>query len=217
MKKINLLGIMTSGVLLFGIVLVGLNKSYAHCDTLNGPVVKDAQTALEKGDVTAVLKWVKKNAEPQILAAFNTALAERAKGKEAREKADMKFFETLVRIHRAGEGASFTGLKPADAVEPIIAEADKALETGSVGTLTTEMSKLLTNEVKERFDRTLEKRKHKDESVEAGREYVEAYVEYVHYVEGMHTAISEKGAHHHDQDQEPAQKAHQKIAQKGGQ
>ena len=84
-------------------------------------------------------------------------------------------------------------------IEPIIAEADKALETGSVDTLTTEMSKHLTNEVKERFDRALEKRKHKDESVEAGREYVEAYVEYVHYVEGMNTAISEKGAHHHEE------------------
>jgi hypothetical protein len=208
MKKVSLLGIMTSGVLLFGIVLVGLNKSYAHCDTLNGPVVKDAEIALEKGDVTPVLKWVKKDAEPEIRAAFNTALAERAKGKEAREKADMKFFENLVRVHRAGEGESFTGLKPADAVEPIIAEADKVLETGSVDTLTTEMSKLLTNEVKERFDRAFEKRKHKDESVEAGREYVEAYVEYVHYVEGIHTAISEKGAHHHKEAEQTKQEAH---------
>ena len=193
---------------MFSIALMGLNKSYAHCDTLNGPVVKDAQAALEKGDVAPVLKWVKKNVEPEIRTAFNTALVERAKGKEAKEKADMKFFETLVRIHRAGEGASFTGLKQADAVEPIVAEADKALETGSAGTLTAEMSKLLTNEVKEKFDRVLEKRKHKDESVEAGREYVEAYVEYVHYVEGMHTAILEKGDHHHAEAHEPDQKAH---------
>ena len=208
MKKISLLGIMTLGVLLFGVALVGLNKSYAHCDTLNGPVVKDAEIALEKGDVTPVLKWVKKDAEPEIRTAFNTALVERAKGKETKEKADMKFFATLVRIHRAGEGASFTGLKPADAIEPIIAEADKALETGSVGTLTTEMSKHLTNEVKERFDRALEKRKHKDESIEAGREYVEAYVEYVHYVEGIHNAISEKGAHHHEEVEQGKQEAH---------
>jgi hypothetical protein len=181
---------------------------YAHCDTLNGPVVKDAEAALEKGDVTPVLKWVKKEAEPEIRAAFNTALAERAKGKEAKEKADMKFFETLVRIHRTGEGASFTGLKPAGDVEPIVAEADKALETGSVDTLTTEMSKHLTNEIKERFDRAFEKRKHKDESVEAGREYVDAYVEYVHYVEGTHKAIAGKGAHHHEEVGEGDQEAH---------
>jgi hypothetical protein len=199
MKKNSLIGIMTLAALLFGIALVGLNKSYAHCDTLNGPVVKDAQIALEKGDVTPVLKWVKKNAEPEIRAAFNTAISERAKGKEAKEKADMKFFETLVRIHRAGEGASFTGLKPADAIEPIIAEADRALETGSVDTLAAELSKHLTNDVKERFDLAFAKKKHKDESIEAGREYVEAYVEYVHYVEGIHKAIAEKDAHHHEE------------------
>jgi hypothetical protein len=208
MKKNSLLGIMTLGVLLFGVALVSLNKTYAHCDTLNGPIVKDAEVALEKGDVTPVLKWVKKDAEPEIRAAFNTAIAERAKGKEARGKADMKFFETLVRIHRAGEGATFTGLKPAGEIEPIVAEADKALETGSVDTLAAEMSKHLTNEVKERFNLAFEKRKHKDESVEAGREYVEAYVEYVHYVEGIHNAISEKGAHHHEEVEQGNRDAH---------
>jgi hypothetical protein len=108
----------------------------------------------------------------------------------------MKFFETLVRIHRAGEGASFTGLKPADAIEPIIAEADKSLETGSVDALSSELSKHLANEIKERFNRALEKKKQKDESVEAGREYVEAYIEYVHFVEDINKAISEKGTHH---------------------
>jgi hypothetical protein len=29
----------------------------AHCDTLDGPVVMTAKAALEKGDVTPVLKW----------------------------------------------------------------------------------------------------------------------------------------------------------------
>jgi hypothetical protein len=84
-------------------------------------------------------------------------------------------------------------------VEPIIAEADKALEANSVDSLTAEMSRHLTKEVKERFDRALEKSKHKDESVEAGREYVEAYVEYVHYIEGVHEAVSGTGAHHEEE------------------
>jgi hypothetical protein len=37
----------------------------------------------------------------------------------------------------------------------------------------------------------------KDESVEAGREYVEAHVIYMHYVEGIHDAILSAGGHHH--------------------
>jgi len=202
MKKSNLVGIMTLGILLFGVALVGFNKAYAHCDTLTGPVVKDARDALEKGNVTPVLKWVKKEAEPEIRVAFNIALSERAKGKEAQEKADMNFFETLVRIHRAGEGASFTGLKPSGAVEPIVAEADKALEIGSVDALTTGMSNHLIVEVKERFGRALEKKKYMNESVDAGREYVEAYIEYVHYVEYVDKVVASKAGHHHEESEE---------------
>jgi len=168
---------------------------YGHCDTLDGPVVQDAKKALEEGDVTPALKWVKKDAEPEIRAAFEKALAER---KINRDAAEVVFFETLIRVHRAGEGAPFTGLKPAGSIEPVIAKADQALETGSSDALTSAMSEHITDGVKKRFESAFEKRKHKDESVEAGREYVEAYVEYVHYVEGIHNAASGQGGHHHE-------------------
>jgi len=172
------------------------SKAFAHCDTLDGPVIQDARTALEKGDITPVLKWVKKDAEPEIRSAFGKALTGR---KSDKGNADMKFFETLVRVHRAGEGASFTGLKPSGTVEPIIAGADRGLETGSIDDLTQEMSEHLTSGVKERFERALELKKNKDENVEAGREYVQAYVEYVHYVEGVHQMISATGGHDHEE------------------
>jgi len=192
-KTIDMVIAIVFCLLLFHPVISG-----AHCDTLDGPVVKAAKIALAKGDITPVLKWVKKEQEKGIREAFKKTLSVRTKGPEAKELADMYFFETLVRFHRAGEGASFTGLKPAGAVEPIVAEADKALETGSIDTLTTEMSKHLTNGVKERFDRALEKKKHMNESVDAGREYVEAYVEYVHYIESLHKAVVNKDGHHHE-------------------
>ncbi|MFA5199305.1 MAG: DUF6448 family protein [Candidatus Omnitrophota bacterium] len=192
-RNINIffLSLLTAVAVLF----IVRGKLFAHCDTLDGPVIQDARTALEMGDVTPVLKWVKKDAEPEIRAVFDKTLVERKSNKYA---ADMKFFEKLIRIHRAGEGASFTGLKPAGSVEPIIAEADNALETGSVNALTQEMAMHLTSGVKERFKRVFELRKHKDENVEGGREYVEAYVEYVHYVEGLHDMIVGKGDHNHE-------------------
>jgi hypothetical protein len=87
----------------------------AHCDTLSGPVVLTAKAALEKGDVTPVLKWVKKEDEKEIREAFARTLAVRKQSTDARELADTYFFETLVRIHRAGEGAPYTGLKAAEA------------------------------------------------------------------------------------------------------
>src|SRR5512145_18046 len=91
----------------------------AHCDTLDGPVVKDARAALDSKDVTAVLKWVRQDKEAEIREAFQHALGVRALGSEARALADRFFFETLVRVHREGEGAPYTGLKPAGtAVDP---------------------------------------------------------------------------------------------------
>jgi len=190
------------GIFFISAFLIGSNSAYAHCDTMGGPVVKDAKVALEKKDVTPVLKWVKKEKEPEVRSAFEAALTERVKGPEAQEKADTKFFETLVRIHREGEGAPFTGMKPADAIEPIEQEADKALEAGSVDNLTTEMSQHLISGVKERFDRVLDKKKHMNDSVDAGREYVETYVDYLHYVEGVHKTIAGKGGHHHEESEE---------------
>ena len=103
---------------------------------MDGPVVKTAQAALEKGDVTPVLKWVKPEHEAEIRDAFQKTLAVRGLGKDARDLADKYFFETLVRLHREGEGAPYTGLKPAGAVEPVMAASDKALEAGSVDELT---------------------------------------------------------------------------------
>jgi Family of unknown function (DUF6448) len=180
---------------LVGIFFFSATSVLAHCDTTEGPVILDAKQALKKGDVTPVLKWVKKDHEDEIRAVFKKTLTVRGKGPEARELADTYFFETLVRLHRAGEGAPYTGLKQTP-VEPVVAMSDKALKTGSIDFLLKKISAEIREGIAQRFTEALEKRKHVDESVEAGREYVEAYVQYVHYVEGIHAAITSKGEHH---------------------
>ena len=168
----------------------------AHCDTMNGPVIPEARAALEKGDVAPILKWVKKDKEEEIKAAFAQAVAVRAKGPEAKELADKYFLETLVRLHRAGEGAPYTGIKD-EPVEPIVAMADKALADGSSDEMVRKMSAHMARAVQEKFQKAMEARKNKDKSVEAGREFVESYVIYMHYVEGIHTAIMSAGGHGH--------------------
>lgn len=167
----------------------------AHCDTMEGPVVNAAKIALEKGDVTPVLKWVRKDDEKEIRELFQTTMVVRTKGKEARELADMYFFETLVRIHRAGEGAPYTGLKSGP-VEPIIQDADRALESGSADQLVKHVLETVAAGIRERFNRMKEAKKHADESIEKGREFVEAYVEYTHYVERLHMDAVSAGEHH---------------------
>src|SRR5512138_1337139 len=119
-----------SGILVAGISALLAGGALAHCDTVKGPIIPEAQAALNSGDVTPVLKWVKKDNEAEIRAAFAKAVAVRAKGPEARELADQYFLETLIRLHRAGEGAPYSGIKD-EPVAPIVALADKALADGS--------------------------------------------------------------------------------------
>lgn len=164
----------------------------AHCDTLDGPVIQDARKAIEAKDITPVLKWVKPKDEKAVRVAFNKVLASKSKTPETVEHA---FFSTLVKIHRAGEGAPFTGLKPAGAVEPAVAEADKALASGSADALVKLITDDISAGIKSRFEHAAATYKHKDESVAQGREYVEAYVAYTHYVERLHQDATVKGAH----------------------
>jgi len=176
--------------------LVHIRSASAHCDTMGGPVVMTAQAALEEGDVTPVLKWVKPEQEAEIREAFQKTLAVRALGPQAKQLADMYFFETLVRLHRAGEGAPYTGLKPAGAVEPVVAASDKALETGSADALVKHVTEAVAAGIRDRFTRALEAKKHADDSVAAGREFVEAYVEFTHYVERLHLDAASPAAAH---------------------
>jgi hypothetical protein len=168
----------------------------AHCDTLDGPVVKDARAAFEARDVTPVLKWVRADEEPAIRAAFGQALAVRALGPEARGLADQYFFETLVRVHREGEGAPYTGLKPSGtAVEPGIAAADAALESGSIDALVRQLGGEVERGLRQRHARAVEARRHAAESVERGREFVEAYVDLMHYAERLLAAAAGPAPH----------------------
>ena len=163
----------------------------AHCDTLDGPVIIDAKKAIQTKDITPVLKWVKPKDEKAVRAAFQKALSN-PKGAEAGEHS---FFTTLVKIHRAGEGAPFTGLKPAGTVEPAVAEADKALASGSADGLIKLINDDVAAGIRERYDHAAATYKHKDDSVAQGREFVEAYVEFTHYVERLHQDATGKGAH----------------------
>ena len=168
----------------------------AHCDTADGPVVAAVKVALATGDITPVLKWVKPEAESEIKSAFARALAVRGKGPEAQALADQYFFEILVRIHRAGEGAPYTGILPAGTlIEPAIAQSDQALESGNADQLVKGITHHVEEGIRERFARASAAKKRADASVAAGREFVEAYVEFTHYVERLHLDATTSASH----------------------
>ena len=160
----------------------------AHCDTLDGPVVAAARKALDTGNANLVLVWVQEKDSAEIRKHFDKTLAVRKVNAQARELADMYFFETLVRIHRAGEGAGYTGLKPAGKIEPPIAAADRSLQAGKLQEVAQLISKRIEQGLHRNFDAMMAKKKYDPNDVAAGRAFASAYVEYAHYVERLYDA-----------------------------
>ncbi|MCU0294042.1 MAG: DUF6448 family protein [Thermoanaerobaculaceae bacterium] len=168
----------------------------AHCDTLDGPVVMDARLALERADATPVLKWVRADDEPEIRAAFKQVMAVRSASPAARELADRYFFETLVRIHRAGEGAPYTGLKPAGTpVDPAVRLADAAIAAGSPADLEKALAAHLHETLTGKWQRLVASRPRAGDDLVTGRAWVAAYVDFVHFAEGVHQVLVGSGGH----------------------
>lgn len=175
-------------VILFGFLLFSYHNINAHCDGIDGPVVKAANKALETGNVNLVLIWVRKDDESTIKDAFQKTLHVRKLDQQAHDLADSYFFETLVRIHRTGEGESYTGLKPAGRdLGPVIPEADKSIEAKSMDRLKTVFAakKLGTGKIEELFNNVIRLRDYDINDIEAGRKYVHSYVTFIHTAEHL--------------------------------
>jgi hypothetical protein len=170
-------------------VLARVSSAGAHCDGLDGPVVTAARRALELEDAAPILIWVQARDEAAVREAFQRTLAVRRFGPQARKLADMYFFETVVRMHRAGEGASYDGLKPAGRdLGPAIPAADRALETGSPDDLIALLTDEIRRSMRTNFDVARKRKAFDAHDIAAGREYVEAYVQFIHFVERIFQA-----------------------------
>lgn len=146
-----------------------------HCDSMDGPVVTAARRALEVGDVDLILPYVHADGEDEVRDAFDLAVKARTAGPEAQEVADRWFFETAVRVHRAGEGAAFTGLKPAGLdVGPVIPVAERALATRCADELAEVLCETVRTEVERRHGRAMALQLEANQGVAEAREYVEA-------------------------------------------
>ena len=188
-------------------LLFAAGPASAHCDGEDGPVVKAAQQALDTGNVNRVLIWVQHTDEAQIKDAFQKALDVRQLNPSARELADHYFFETLVRVHRAGEGATYTGIEPAGRdLGPAVVAGDKALETGAVEPLAKLLTQAIHKSVEGQFKEVMAKNNYKADDVAAGQEYVKAYVEFIHSVERIYEAAASPA---HGHVAEPAAAVHQ--------
>ncbi len=115
----------------------------------------------------------------------------------------MYFFETLVRIHRAGEGEPYTGIQPLGRnLGPAISAADRAIADGKLEPLYKLLTDTIHEGLYEKFKEVVKKKDFKKNDVDAGREFVEAYVPFVHYVETLYDTAVKGGGHGHSQETE---------------
>lgn len=161
-----------------------------HCDSIDGPLVTAAAKALDTNDARAVLPFVPKEGEAEVTKAFAQVTAARALGPEAKEVADRYFFETVVRIHRAGEGAPYTGLKPAGLdVGPVIPVAERAIAAGAPDALVELLTGELETEIRERFAEMLRLQTRADGDLAANRAYVAAMLGLQVWAHSLHQSI----------------------------
>lgn len=179
-----------------GVIILWPRSASAHCDTEDGPAVADGRRALQAGDPGAALAWVHADGEAEVRDVFGMAQRVRALGGEARLVADRLFLETLVRVHRAGEGVGFEGIKPAGTIDPVVAAADRAIELRDMGPLDGLVPPDRLPELRARLARALALQDHDARDVEAGRRWVAAYVSFVKYAEGEEHG-HEDAAHGH--------------------
>jgi hypothetical protein len=184
-------------------LLIGTNAARAHCDALDGPVAKAVEKALETGNVNPVLAYAPPTAEDEIRAAFQRSRKVRGLGPDAKALADRAFMETVIRLHRAGEGAAYTGLKPAGGdYGPVIPAAEHAIETGDLTRLRAVLAEEIEHALRERLAHVRESQKASLDPATAAevpqaRERVSAELGFVTFAETIRQAVLGKGAEHH--------------------
>lgn len=177
--------------------MVSIQPASAHCDSFDGPALIDAAKALETNNVELIRKWIRAEDEATVVPLFHKTYSLKDGDAEIYEIVKTHFYETFVRLHREMEGATFTGLKPAGTTAHITVMSDKALENGDFNSLLIALNKHVNGQLTEKYDKTAALYKVKDRSVEEGRAYVEAYVDYTHAVEAVHDLLESGGHHHH--------------------
>lgn len=175
--------------------LISIQPASAHCDSYDGPALIDAEKALETNNVDLILKWINADMEDEVVPLFHKTYSLKNGDKEIYEIVKKHFYETFIRLHREMEGAPFTGLKPAGTTAHITVMSDKALETGEFEDLLNALNNHINSQLQEKFEKTEALYKVRNNSVEQGREYVEAYVDYTHALEAVHDVL--EGGHSH--------------------
>lgn len=185
-------------VLAAGVLLHSRPALAGACDAIDGTIVKTAQKAIAAGDVNLALPLVKAEYEEELRVAFARTMAVRKLGDEARELADYYFYETVVRLHKAGAGEPYTGLKPAGLDSgPVLPTVQMVFQGGSVDNLVDLLVEEVRKGVLQRYEHWKELKAQAaaagTSDVETQRKFQNASFEFGEYALRVFEATHSKG------------------------
>ncbi|MDD1678839.1 MAG: DUF6448 family protein [Methanomicrobiales archaeon] len=166
--------------------------------------MKACRKALESGNVNYALIWIPEESEPELKAAFDRTFRARKEGREIQEIADDWFFETAIRLHRAGEGEPYTGLKPAGLDEgPVVPRAERAISAEDPADPIQFILHTVEEDLQNRFKHVMNTKKYDVNDVRAGRAFIQAYINFVVYAHHLYLSVTsggghKKGGHNHE-------------------
>jgi len=163
-----------------------------YCDSMDGPVVKAAEMALEMENINYALPYILKKYEDELKDAFERTIQVRELSGDAAELADYWFFETTVRLHLKGRKRPYTGLKASGLNEDhVLSMADKAINNENLN----DLNKFLLNSIKEdvevRFDDVISKKDYDLNDIEDARDFVDSTLNFYFYLQKLFKFMEE--------------------------
>lgn len=165
-------------------------------DMTNGPVMGAAKMALDKGNVNYVLIWVPEESENKLKNLFEKTFCESRAGKDMEDIAINWYFETVKRLHRAGERRLYTCMNPDGSDErSVVPKVKRAIETGEADEIIGFIPKTKEHDFRHRLHHLIEKKNYDVNNVAAGREYVAEFIDFIIYLHHFCTSSSGESGH----------------------
>jgi hypothetical protein len=163
-----------------------------YCDSMDGPVVKAAEVALEMENVNYALPYILEKYEDELKDAFERTIQVRELSGDAAELADYWFFETTVRLHLKGRKRPYNGLKPSGINgDPVLSMADQAINNENLKDLMNFLLNSIKEDVDVRFDEVVSKKDYDINDIDDARDYVDSMLNFYFYLQQLFKFMEE--------------------------
>ena len=159
----------------------------------DGPVTKAAKESLETGNANRILIWIPEESENTLKNLLERACCARSTRQDGRNRTAEWYFETVNRLHAASHGLNNLSISTKTPEEKaIILLVEGACESGNFEDIATRIPDTPAGEMRQRFEDLMKKRNsYCEENCVAGRMYVSAFVDFITFVNNLHSGSSE--------------------------